>query len=264
MTTPLPGSSRAAILTVVASSPHLDLATNTAAGSERPWRRWARNEDCALDGFKLPTTVDRLSVLAAGLALIAVALIATGVTEMLWERRVQWAAPCCGLALMIVSLAVAGLAGWTQSYRSLADGQLVATVQATVVPGAPETMQVVFSPVVNDKVGYPQIFTIKGDEWQLSADIVTWQNWLNILGLHADYRFTSLSGYYEGGNEHNTKPTTSYTLGESHDTMSRFIQYHRDLAPLLRVTGGDEVRMLPGPFTYLVYLSTSGGWTAQS
>ena len=230
----------------------------------RFWRRWARREVCALDGFELPSTVDRLTVLAAVLALIAVALIVFGVTGMLRERRTDLTAPCCGLALMIVSLAVFGLAGWAQSYRSLADGQLVATVQATVVPGAPETMQVVFSPVVDDKVGYPLIYTITGDEWQLSADIVTWQNWLNILGLHADYRFTSLSGYYEGGNAHDAKPVTSYTLSESRDTVSRFIQHHHDLAPLLRVTSGNEVRMLPGPFTYLVYLSTSGGWTAQS
>ena len=182
---------------------------------------------------------------------------------MVSERRVRLLGLCGGLVLLLAAALAFAMAGWTQAYRGLSANQIVATVHSELVPGAPKTMQVVYTPIVNGKTGHAQVFTVKGDEWQLRGDVVTWQDWLNILGLRANYRITGLSGYYEDTRDNKSRAATTYDLNHAPDAVSRFVHDHPGLMPLAHVTSS-SVRMLPGPGTYQVYISSAGYWAAQS
>jgi hypothetical protein len=182
---------------------------------------------------------------------------------MVSENRVRLLGPCGGLVLILVAVMTFAMAGWAQTYRGLSSNQLVATIHSQLVPGTPQNMQVVFTPIVNGKAGHAQVFNVKGDEWQLRGEVVTWQDWLNILDLRADYRITGLAGYYEDASDGRTKPITTYELSDAHDTVSRLVHNYPGLMPLARITSS-SVRMLPGPATYQVYLSSAGYWAAQT
>jgi hypothetical protein len=197
------------------------------------------------------------------LALFAAASIVSGIARMVSEHRVRLFGVCGGLALLLTAALVCSMAGWAQTYHGLGSNQIVATVHSELVPGAPNTMQVVFTPVVNGKAGRAQVFTVKGDEWQLRGEVVTWQDWLNILGLRANYRFTGLSGYYEDTSDSTSSPATAYDLSSAHDAVNRLVHDHPGLMPLARLTSS-SVRMLPGPATYQIYISSAGYWAAQS
>ncbi len=196
--------------------------------------------------------------------MLALASVVAGIAEMVAGRRIRIGRLCGGLVLAGAAVAVLAVDGWTQSYHDLAQDQLVAMVHADPVPGLEQTMQVVFTPVTDGKAGQSHTFTVKGDEWLLSGDVLSWQDWLNILGLRADYRITTLAGYYENAADYANKPVTAYRLDGSPDKVSRFLRQHTSLVPFVRVHSGNGVRMLPSTATYRVYLSASGFWTAQS
>ena len=217
-----------------------------------------------MDGFTIPVNVDRLTLLAGLLAVLALASIISGIVHLFRRRKLGVMRFGTGIILLLVGLAVFAVAGWAQTYRALTFNQLVATIHAAPVPGQAQTMQVVYTPVVDGKKGTSQIFTIKGDEWLLGGDVIKWQDWLNILGVHTGYRITRIMGYFEDANDYKTKQVSAYNLNNSKDTVTQFLHDHSNLMPFVRATYGNDVRMLPDPTaTYQVWVSTSGYWAAH-
>jgi hypothetical protein len=227
-------------------------------------RRWM-GDAISLDGFTIPVTFDRLTVLAALLTILAVVLFISGIVRILRERRIRIFRIGGGLLLLLLGLAVFAVAGWAQTYQALTSRVLVATVRATPLSGQSQTMTVVYTPVINGTAGQAQTFTIKGDEWLLGGDIIKWSDWVNLLGVHTGYRITRLMGYYQDANDYRTKKVSAYDLASAHDTVSTFLHDHPKLMPFVQATYGNDVRMPPNPrITYQVYLSTSGYWAAQA
>jgi hypothetical protein len=217
-----------------------------------------------VDGFTIPVTIDRLTLLAAALVILAVASFLSGIVRMLRERRVRIFRIGSGLVLVLLGLAVFAVAGWAQTYRALTSRVLVATVRATPLADHAQTMTVVYTPVTNGETGRPETFTIQGDAWVLGGDIIKWSDWLNVLGVHTGYRITRLMGYYQDANDYRTKRVSAYDLASAHDTVTTLLHDHPNLMPFVQATYGNDVRMLPNAnVTYQVYLSTSGYWAAQ-
>jgi hypothetical protein len=217
-----------------------------------------------VDGFTIPTDFDRLTLLAALLAILGIVGVASGIVGLFRERRFRIFRIGSSVILVVAGLCVFAIAGWAQTYRALTKNELVATIHAVPVPGQPQTMQVIYTPVTGGTSGQPQSFTVSGDEWQLGGDVIKWQDWLNILGVHTGYRVTRLMGYFEDANDYRTKRVSAYNLSNSHDTVSKFLHDHTNLMPFVRATYGNDVRMLPdAAATYQIYLSTSGYWAAR-
>jgi hypothetical protein len=215
-------------------------------------------------GFTIPVTFDRLTLLAALLAVLALAGIISGIVHLFTQRRIRLFRIGSGIILLLIGFGVFAVAGWAQTYRALTKAELVATIHAAPVVGAQQTMKVVYTQVTNGTHGQPQTFTIKGDEWQIGGDVIKWQDWVNILGVHTGYRITRLMGYYEDPNDYKTKRVSAYDLNKSHDTVSQFLHDHANLMPFVRATYGNDVRMLPdASATYQIFLSTSGYWAAR-
>jgi hypothetical protein len=215
-------------------------------------------------GFTIPVAFDGLTLLAGLLALLALASLASGVVHMARERRIRPLRFGGGVIMLLLGLAVFAVAGWAQTYRALTHNELVGTVRAVPVAGRIQTMQVTYTPIQDGKPGTPHTYAVRGDEWQLGGDIIKWQDYLNILGVHTGYRTTRLMGYYEDPNDYRVKPVTAYNLDNGSDTVQTFLHEHPNLVPFVRATYGNDVRMLPDAnVIYQVYVSTSGYWTAQ-
>ncbi len=59
-----------------------------------------------------------------------------------------------------------------------------------------------------------RLLTLRGDEWQLDARVVTWQPPATILGLEPVYQLERLSGRYSSVDREQTEPRTVHGLAE--------------------------------------------------
>jgi hypothetical protein len=175
-----------------------------------------------LGGFALPSAIDRITLVAALLLVVAAAGLVSGVAQLCRGRlarlwRVDGGAVClaCGLGLGL-------LAGWNQGFRVPSGGDLVATVDAKPVSGQPQTMRVTYTPSTGGIAGTPRSFVIQGDEWLLRADEIRWSDWLNILGVHVGFRISELSGSYDEAAGGAARATAVYGVAAADDAVSVF------------------------------------------
>jgi hypothetical protein len=59
---------------------------------------------------------------------------------------------------------------------------------------------------------FKQTVKLKGDEWQLDAQVLTWQGLVTLFGLDANYRLHRISGRYIDINEERQRPRTVFSL----------------------------------------------------
>ncbi len=215
----------------------------------------------SLGGFTVPITFDGITLLALVLACLAIAAIVSAIMDLAREKRLRPFRIGGGLILLLLGLVAFGFAGWAQTYRSLTHNELVAYIQAVPIQGQSQTMSVTYTPVHDGQNGTPLTCLVKGDAWQLGGDVIKWQDYMNILGVHTGYRITRLMGYYQHAADYRTKAVSACDLDGGSDGVYTFLQQHGNLAPFVRAVYGNAVIDPPDPTrTYEIYLSTSGYW----
>ena len=60
--------------------------------------------------------------------------------------------------------------------------------------------------------GFQQVVNLKGDEWQLDTQVLTWQGVASLFGLDANYRLHRISGRYVDINEEQQRPRSVFSL----------------------------------------------------
>ena len=109
-------------------------------------------------------------------------------------RRGRFARAGSSCISSLVSAAVAGAASVLvlsyASYSQLVDEQHVSVIEFRRT--APDEYQARLSIPEQDD----QFFTLRGDEWQMDARIVTWKPPFTIIGLEPIYRLDRLSGRF--------------------------------------------------------------------
>ncbi|ODN43379.1 hypothetical protein [Piscirickettsia litoralis] len=63
--------------------------------------------------------------------------------------------------------------------------------------------------------GQIKTFKLNGNDWQLSAQIIVWDNWLHALGLTNRYQFDRIQGRYNNIDDESHKPRSIYSLSQS-------------------------------------------------
>jgi hypothetical protein len=110
----------------------------------------------------------------------------------------------------LVSAAIAGVGGMLLfsylSYERLIDEQLVSRIEFKKT-SAEEFEARVMVPGEMD-----QMYTLRGDEWQMDAKIVTWKPPMTILGLDPIYQLDRLSGRYGDIGREQTETRTVHSL----------------------------------------------------
>jgi hypothetical protein len=101
---------------------------------------------------------------------------------------------------------------------------------------------------------------VKGDHWMLEGDILTWDPWLNLLGLQTRYRLTRIRGRYVDVAREIIEPATAFTLTTREDhPLWRYLYLKGHKLPFVSTVYGNAVfQSLQYEKRYLVYVTTSG------
>jgi len=110
-------------------------------------------------------------------------------------------------------------------YERLTDEQLVGVIEFS--QSAPEeyTARLMIDGQID------RLLTLRGDEWQLDARVVTWKPPATILGLDPVYQLERLSGRYSSVDRERSEQRTVYALAEERplDLWSMARKFPKDL-----------------------------------
>lgn len=108
--------------------------------------------------------------------------------------------------------------------------------------------------------GESWFYELRGDEWQLDAQILTWHGYANLLGLDAYYRLHRLSGRYTDIEEERTAPHTVHGLA-SEETIDLWSYAHeyRNWLSMVDATYGTAVFLpMDDAARYSISISRNG------
>jgi len=157
--------------------------------------------------------VSALTLISGLLGVVALVFFARGLRSLLQRR------PLSGLGLTsagILFFAIATvfllLASNLYTYQRLVFERPVADIQFRLI--RPQLYDVVLS---RRDSGKQQQFELRGDDWQLDAQVLIWKGAASLLGLDAGYRLYRLAGRYRDLQQARQARRTVYSLQSSAD-----------------------------------------------
>jgi hypothetical protein len=108
--------------------------------------------------------------------------------------------------------------------------------------------------------GESWFYELRGDEWQLDAQILTWHGYANLLGLDSYYRLHRLSGRYKDIEQEATAPRTVHALAtDDRIDLWSYANEYKDWMSMVDATYGSAV-FLPMNDTarYSISISRNG------
>lgn len=207
-----------------------------------------------------------LTIVSALIAVIGMILAIVGF-KRLFQRRFIKAFGLEVSAAIFLLLAVSAflLASNLHTYQRLTYEQVVAEVSLNKL-----TDQSFSVDVKSLDSGYQQSFNINGDEWQLDAQVLTWQGLATLLGFDAHYRLHRISGRYTDIEEEQTATRTVYSLlqpkpyiedhiNEDKADLWKFAHKHRDWMRWVDAAYGSAVFLpMTDKAKYKVSISRTG------
>lgn len=109
--------------------------------------------------------------------------------------------------------------------------------------------------------GREQKFTLRGDQWQIDARLITWPDYFTMMGAKPGYRLDRLSGrYYSLEDEHRKTRTVHLLEGSSYGLdLWQVAQSTGNRLPLIDATYGSATYLpMADGALFEVSLSTSG------
>ena len=108
--------------------------------------------------------------------------------------------------------------------------------------------------------GESWFYELRGDEWQLDAQILTWHGYANLLGLDSYYRLYRLSGRYTDIEEERTAPHTVHGLSaEQRIDLWSYANEYRNWLSMVDATYGSAVFLpMNDAARYTVGISRNG------
>jgi hypothetical protein len=90
--------------------------------------------------------------------------------------------------------------------------------------------------------GESWFYELRGDEWQLDAQILTWHGYANLLGLDSHYRLHRLSGRYTDINQERSEKRTVHGLAaEQRIDLWSYINEYKNWLSMVDATYGSAV-----------------------
>ncbi len=153
--------------------------------------------------------MNTLLAITTVVTLIAVAFVLTTIRHLFKGRMLRASGSFAGGAIF----AAVGFAGFIllsslYSYGRLTEEVVVASIQFSEEAPNEFTARLMIDGRLD------QFLTIKGDEWQLDARVVTWKPPATILGLDPIYRLERLSGRYSDVERELTEARTVHALAD--------------------------------------------------
>jgi hypothetical protein len=162
-----------------------------------------------------------ISLLALTVGLVFCAL---GVKKLI---KRQWlnglVVELSGSVLLVISALLFLVSSNLYTYQRLVYEAPVAEV--TFKQLAPSSFEV---ELLNSESGHTARYELRGDEWQLDAQILSWRGYANLLGLDSQFRLHRLSGRYTDIEQERSSPHSVHALAQekSFDLWQMAHEYH--------------------------------------
>ncbi len=152
--------------------------------------------------------MQQLTFVSALIAIVGLAFVATGI-KRLFQRRFLKAMGLefSGLFFLLLASSAFLLASNLYTYQRLVYEQAIAEISFQTI--SPQQYRADISALDSD---FRQSVNLNGDEWQLDAQVLTWQGVATLFGLDANYRLHRISGRYVDISDEQQRPRTVYSL----------------------------------------------------
>jgi hypothetical protein len=149
-----------------------------------------------------------LTLVSALIAIIGLAFTVTGIRRLMQRRFLKAAGlEFTGIAFLFLASSSFLLASNLYTYQRLTYEQAVAEISFQQL----DTQEYRAEIKALDS-NFQQVVDLKGDEWQLDSQVLTWQGMATLLGLDANYRLHRISGRYLDISEEQQKPRSVFSL----------------------------------------------------
>ncbi len=152
--------------------------------------------------------MSHLALLGTLITVVGLAFAVTGVRR-LFQRRFLKAAglELSGFVFLLLASSSFLLASNLYTYQRLVYEQAIAEISFQQL-GKQEYR----TELKSLDSGFQQVVDLKGDEWQLDSQVLTWRGVATLFGLDANYRLHRLSGRYIDINEEHNAPRSVFSL----------------------------------------------------
>lgn len=152
--------------------------------------------------------MSHLTLFSALIAIVGLAFAVTGFRR-LWQRRFFKAVglELSGLVFLLLASSSFLLASNLHTYQRLTFERAVAEVSFQRLNEQEYRAEI--KALDSD---FLKVVNIKGDEWQLDSQVLTWQGVATLFGLDANYRLHRISGRYLDIDEEKNKERSVYSL----------------------------------------------------
>ena len=149
-----------------------------------------------------------LTLISALIGILALAFAVTGIKRLLQRRFLSAVGlEFSGLFFLLMASSAFLLASNLYTYQRLVYEQPMAEISFQ------QLAQQEFSADINAlDSAFRQTVFLKGDEWQLDAQVLTWQGIATLFGLDANYRLHRISGRYTDIDEEQQNPRSVFSL----------------------------------------------------
>lgn len=150
----------------------------------------------------------QLTIISALIAFLGLAFMVTGVRRLFQRRFVKSAGlEISGLAFLLLASSSFLLASNLYTYQRLVYEQAIAEISFRKLD-----KQAFRADIKSLDSDFEQIVDLKGDEWQLDSQVLTWKGIATLFGLDANYRLHRISGRYIDIDEEQAQPRSVFSL----------------------------------------------------
>lgn len=163
--------------------------------------------------------------LATTIALSAIALLMLGLALRRFTRRRLLSGGISlvtAVAVALAALLTFSIAAQFKTYQRLTAEQQAADLAFERI--APQHYRVTLT---RPSSYGPEVFELRGDEWQLDARILKWKGIANVFGLDSRYRLERLSGRYSDIDEESLNARTVHALNPEEPGVDVWLLSHR-------------------------------------
>lgn len=194
----------------------------------------------------------------AGIIIFIGMLVLYSALRMLVRKgwMLAWMRGMLGIFLLGSSILLVLVALDLLSYQQLAQEDPVGTISFTKTGDKTYTANVLLAGESEE-----QVFTLKGDQWQMDARVIRWEGVFNLVGAKPGFRLDRLSGRYYSLAEERSAERTVYSLQTSDYGFDfwQWVQEHGQYMPWVEAVYGSAtfVPMVDGAL-YQVTLTSTG------
>ena len=172
-----------------------------------------------------------LTFISALIAIVGLAFAVTGIKRLIQRRFFRAAGlEISGLFFLLLASSAFLLASNLYTYQRLVYEQAIAEITFEAL--AAQQYRADIQALDSD---FQQSVELNGDEWQLDAQVLTWQGLATLFGLDANYRLHRIAGRYLDIDDERQRPRSVYSLlqkqpmveGEKFD-LWQFAHKHQD------------------------------------